>query len=144
MEQHNMFKFFTILAFCLAFLVLVATPAQCQDILRNVIGIDLGSTYTRVGVFKNDQVEIIATLPSYVFFDPETGERLIGDAAKNQTYLNPSNTIFQINRFLGREYTVCVMKRKKYWSQYFFACHVSFHLFIRALFFFFFFFFFFL
>lgn len=62
-----------------------------------------------VGVFKNGRVEIIANdqgnriTPSYVAFTPE-GERLIGDAAKNQLTTNPENTVFDIKRLIGRRW----------------------------------------
>jgi len=81
-----------------------------EDTVGTVIGIDLGTTYSCVGVFKNNAVEIIANdqgnriTPSYVAWSEEGGERLVGDSAKNQASMNPENTVYDVKRLIGRNF----------------------------------------
>ncbi|KAG7393838.1 Luminal-binding protein 5 [Phytophthora pseudosyringae] len=92
-----------------AFAGAVAADEATKGPRGPVIGIDLGTTYSCVGIYKDQKVEIIANdqgnriTPSYVAWD-SNDERLIGDGAKNQATINPEKTLFDVKRLIGRKY----------------------------------------
>ena len=108
--MSKVFNTWSLIGFLLALFVLPFTTTAQDDVADYgiVIGIDLGTTYSCVGVMQHGRVEILANdqgnriTPSYVAF--KDGERLVGDAAKNQAASNVENTIFDIKRIIGLKF----------------------------------------
>lgn len=100
-------------------IIFLASAKEEEKYECPIIGIDLGTTYSCVGIFKNGQVEVIPNelgnriTPSVVAFTDE--ERLIGEAAKNQATINPTRTLYDVKRLIGRKYNdKTVQYDKKY------------------------------
>ena len=105
-----MLKFALIFTTLLLFSAIICADKQESNLESGpVIGIDLGTTYSCVGVYRKGQVEIIQNelgnriTPSVVAFTDE--ERLVGESAKNQASVNPERTIFSVKRLIGRKFS---------------------------------------
>merc|ERR1719313_1613032 len=99
-------------------LMAIATGfAQDEESMGTVIGIDLGTTYSCVGVMKNDRVEIIANdqgnriTPSYVAYIGK--DRMVGEAAKHHASEEPTQVLFDVKRFIGRAYADSIVAQEK-------------------------------
>jgi heat shock protein 5 len=101
---------------------IVAAESKKREVDGPVIGIDLGTTYSCVGIFKNGRVEIIPNefgnriTPSYVAFTDD--ERMVGEAAKNQALIEPKRSIFVIKRLVGRKFDDNEVQRDVKWLPY--------------------------
>jgi heat shock protein 5 len=106
----------------LACIASVGLAGKQREVDGPVIGIDLGTTYSCVGIFKNGRVEIIPNefgnriTPSFVAFTDE--ERLVGEAAKNQALIDPERSIFVVKRLIGRKFDDSEVQRDLKWLPY--------------------------
>jgi len=113
--SRNLFSSLAILLCALLFIGCSPVRAEENSEYGVVIGIDLGTTYSCVGVQRKGTVEILTNdqgnriTPSYVGFTKD--ERLVGDAAKNQAAQNPENTVFDAKRLLGRNFNDADVQR---------------------------------
>ena len=100
----------------------LTTASDKKTVDGPVIGIDLGTTYSCVGIFKNGRVDIIPNefgnriTPSFVAFTDE--ERLVGESAKNQGSNNPKRTIYVVKRLIGRKFDDKEVQRDLKWLPY--------------------------
>lgn len=100
----------------------ISGPTKKKEVDGPVVGIDLGTTYSCVGIFKNGRVEIIPNefgnriTPSFVAWTDE--ERLVGEAAKNQAHLNPKRSVYVVKRLIGRSFDEKEVQRDLKWLPY--------------------------